>query len=321
MPNTCLRTDPIPRMMESEDGTFRAFAGHHLLDRRTDLCEAALRSKEVRKVLRAQRDDGSWRSSGKGGEDRHNTLVRTFKSFRALVHRYELDRTVPQVDRAAEVLLSFQTEEGDIRGMIGGQYATYYTGEILSLLIRAGYAEDRRIDDGLLWLLRMRQDDGGWTIPVLTRELKWDEIVRLTGGDSEPLQPDRSRPFSHNWTDMVLRAFAAHPFYKRNRDVRRAAELLKGSLFRPDNYSSYRDPRYWTRFVGWWPNLLTALETLTAMGYDARDPDIYRGVTWFIENQAGDGLWDLGPGRPGSPLEREWLALRICRMLTAQGIR
>ncbi|OPX59263.1 MAG: hypothetical protein A4E29_01334 [Methanomassiliicoccales archaeon PtaB.Bin134] len=53
MPNTCLRTDPIPRMMESEDGTFRAFAGHHLLDR-TTLQGEAMRSPEVRKVPRAQ---------------------------------------------------------------------------------------------------------------------------------------------------------------------------------------------------------------------------------------------------------------------------
>jgi hypothetical protein len=120
---------------------------------------------------------------------------------------------------------------------------------------------------------------------------------------------------------MVLRAFAAHPRYRNDRHALRAAELLKGSFFKPDHYSSYQEPRYWTRFVGWWPNLLTALEILYRMGYDKNDDDVARGIAWFIGNQADDGLWDLEEGRPGKPADREWLAFRICRMLKGFEIR
>jgi hypothetical protein len=56
------------------------------------------------------------------------------------------------------------THEGDIRGMLGNQYAPYYTGAMLSLLIKAGFAHDPRIEKGMRWLLKMRQDDGGWVI-------------------------------------------------------------------------------------------------------------------------------------------------------------
>ena len=30
---------------------------------------------------------------------------------------------------------------------------------------------------------------------------------------------------------------------------------LKTQFFEPDAYGSYREPRYWVRFVFWWPNL------------------------------------------------------------------
>lgn len=315
-----LDVDPLKRLLSSEDEVLRAFVRYSLLNERNDLRTTVLSCKEVRKLLSSQKEDGSWRASGKRKEMINDRMVTTFKSFRTLVLRYELDRSVGSVIRAAECLFSFQTDEGDFRGMIGGQYATYYTGEIISLLVRAGYQDDKRIDDGMEWLIGIRQDDGGWTIPILSRDLNWDEIIELTGGESDPLPPDRTKPFSHNWTDMVLRAFAAHPSYRYDPEARHAADLLKQSFFRPDAYRSYKGARYWTRFVAWWPNLLTALETLNSMDYDRDDPDIRKAILWFIEHQRQDGLWDLEDRNPGKPRDREWLSLRICRMLRSYGI-
>ncbi len=54
-----------------------------------------------------------------------------------LVQQFELDRRYPAVERAAEALLGWQTDAGDIHGFIGNQYATYYTGALLGLLARA----------------------------------------------------------------------------------------------------------------------------------------------------------------------------------------
>ena len=312
--------DPTERLLAAE-GVLPLYVERHLLNKNRDLAKAVMECPEVKGYFQGQCADGSWNPAKGRLLDHHARLVISFKNFRRLVHHYELERQVPEVAKAAEFILSTQTEEGDLRGMIGGQYATYYTGEMLSLLIQAGYAEDDRVERGMQWLLGMRQYDGGWSIPVLTRGLSGKEISRLTAGDSDPLSPDRGRPFSHNWTDMVLRAFAAHPRYRNDPDALRAAELLKRSFFAPDHYNSYQEPRYWTRFVGWWPNLLTALEILYRMGYDKNDDDVARGIAWFIGNQADDGLWDLEEGKPGRPADREWLAFRICRMLKGFEIR
>lgn len=77
------------------------------------------------------------------------------------MEQYGFNREHPQAQKAAEFLFSCQTEAGDIRGMLANQYATYYTGAILSLLIQAGYEDDPRVEKAFQWLLHMRQDDGG----------------------------------------------------------------------------------------------------------------------------------------------------------------
>jgi hypothetical protein len=281
---------------------------------------------ETRTILRRQQADGSWRGPPQKTTTHppdHSRLVGTFKAFRILVERYRLTRALSPVEKAAEYLLTFQTGAGDIRGFIANQYATYYTGYVLSLLMRAGYAAgDPRIERGIKWLLDMRQDDGGWTVPILTHYFDGKTMYRLTSSYAEPVEPDRSQPFSHNATDMVLRAFAAHPTYRQSREAQAAGHLLKSRFFRPDVYSSYKAASYWTRFVHWWPNLITAMESLSLMGYAADDPDVRKGLRWFFENRQSDGLWDCTTAAfrrartTREAVERVWISLRICLMLS-----
>jgi hypothetical protein len=277
---------------------------------------------ETQKILKKQRSDGSWEGPAKKTPvypENHSDLVASFKAFRILVERYGFTRASLNIEKAEEYLFGFQTSEGDIRGFIANQYATYYTGEILSLLIKAGYTDDPRIEHGMNWLLGMRQDDGGWTVPILTHTFDKETKYRLTSSYMEPVEPDRTKPFSHNWTDMVLRAFAIHPVYCHSDEIRKAGELLKSRFFQPDMYNSYRDVRYWTRFAFWWPNLLTSMESLLLLGFSNDDLDIQKGLEWFLKNQQDDGLWNVSsegrPGTEGKPLERTWLTLRICRIL------
>ena len=276
---------------------------------------------EVRRLLRNQRADGAWAKAGKDREiypPDHYCLVETYKRFRLLTERYQLNRETPAVALAAEYLFSFQTAEGDIRGFIGNQYATYYTGYVLALLAMAGYARDPRVAKGLRWLLSVRQDDGGWTVPVLCVTYDRRTWIELTSRFRVTVPPDRGAPSAHTATDMVLRGFAAHPTYRQRSEAKAAGALLKSRFFRPDAYTSYQSPRYWTRFRFWWPNLLTSLESLAHLGFSADDPEIGRALTWFVEHQERDGLWKLESGKPTrakDTAERLWLALRICRTL------
>lgn len=317
-----LRYDPVPALLSAEDPMVRYLAERDLLGKDVPRPDVAREVPEARALLRRQNPDGSWPAPARKRvyQEHHGRLVETWKRIRLLVERYELSRDRAEVERAAEFILSCQAEEGDIRGMIGNQYATYYTGAMMAVLVRAGYAGDARVEKGFRWLLSMRQDDGGWTIPILTHEMSVAERNRLTSGDAEPLLPDRSKPSSHNWTDMVLRALAEHPAYCRSEEARAAGSLLKSRFFQDDRYGSYRDKSNWVRFRSWWPNLATSLESLRRLGFGKDDRDIRRGLDWLIAHQMPDGLWlnsyaGRGKERKDGMAERAWISLSISRMI------
>jgi hypothetical protein len=316
-----LRHDAIPALMAAENQAIPYFTRHVLLGEKVEPVHTVWELPQAHKILKKQQEDGSWTRSGKNKDiypPNHYALVETLKNIRILVEEYAFTKHHPAIVKATEFLFTFQTKDGDIRGFIGNQYAPYYTGYLLSLLIMAGYKDDERIEKGLNWLLSMRQIDGGWTIPMLTHKLDKATQNKITGEFAEPLQPDRTQPFSHNWTDMALRAMVVHPVYRKFQGVVAAGRLLKSSLFKPDNYGSYHDSAYWTRFTFWWPNLLTALESLRPLRFPSTDPDVKKALDWFIENQQPDGLWKIEQDKEIKDSQKEeqlWLSLRICRML------
>jgi hypothetical protein len=319
------RRSAIEALLATENEAVIYFTRRDLLEEVTSPVRAVWEITEPQKVLRKQLPDGSWVSPERKTAvypENHPRLVATFKAFRTLIERYQFTREFPAVEKAAEYLFTFQTPEGDIRGFIGNQYATYYTGYVLALLVLSGYVTDSRVEKGMKWLLQMRQDDGGWTVPILTHYFNGKTMYRLTSSCAESVEPDRTKPFSHNCTDMVLRAFAVHPIYRQSKEARLAGKLLKSRFFKPDAYSSYKAASYWTRFLFWWPNLLTAMESLSLLGFTAHDLEITEGLRWFLTNQQNDGLWKCAyDGKNGGNkksqdiIERAWLSLRICKML------
>jgi len=125
-------------------------------------------------------------------------LTETWRHFRFLVEQYGFAREHPQAEKAAEFLFSCQTAAGDLRGMLANQYATYYTGAIMALLIQAGLRRRPAHREGLRVLLAMRQDDGGWSVPLITHKLDRQTQYRLTSEYAEPIEPDRTRHSRHN---------------------------------------------------------------------------------------------------------------------------
>ncbi|MCW4017402.1 MAG: hypothetical protein NWF00_01750 [Candidatus Bathyarchaeota archaeon] len=322
-----LRFDLTSTLLSSGNEAVVYFTKRDLLEENVEPIDHIWQLPEPQKTFRKQQPDGSWKHSGKETvtyPKYHYSLVQTWRVYRLLIGQYEFNKKHEGTSKAAEFLFSCQTPQGDIRGMLANQYATYYTGAILAVLIKAGYENDPRVEKGLNWLLSMRQDDGGWTIPILTHKLDRDTWINLTSHYAEPLELDRSQPFSHNWTDMALRAFAAHPKYRRREEALKTADLLKTRFFQPDVYTSYQDPKYWVTFHFWWPNLVTALDSLSLMGYSKDDPDIKKALDWLVENQAADGCWNLEYAKRKNVAKREnketkerrlWLTLKIARIL------
>ncbi len=89
-------------------------------------------------------------------------------------------------------------------------------------------------------------------------------------------------------------------------------------FFKPDEYNDRKSAGYWTKFQypHWWTDLLMALESLANMRFSAADTRVQRGLAWFVEHQAGDGLWPTGyaKGRRAAAM-RSWVGLAVCRML------
>jgi hypothetical protein len=318
-----LRFDPIPAFLSSGDAALQYFVRRDLLGEEAGPIDLLWQLPQAQKILKKQQPDGSWTFPGKKMYTAQNYgLVETWKQLRFLVEVYGFNREHPSTSRAAEFLFSCQTVDGDFRGFIANQYATYYTGALMALLVKAGYGDDPRIEKGFQWLLSMRQDDLGWSVPLITHTFDRTTLYRLTSQYAQPVEPDRSKPFSHNCTGMVLRAFAAHSRYRTSEPARIAANLLKQRFFQPDRYTSYQAASYWVRFQYpfWWNNLAAALDSISLID-PSRDEPMDQAINWLVDHQEGDGLWkvtyatgkDADNARAGET--RLWVSLAICRVL------
>jgi hypothetical protein len=321
-----LNYDPIPPLLASEEEALTYFVRRDLLGHDPGPVTRIWQLPAPQRILKKELPDGSWPRAGvKTPTTVKYPLVETWRNLRFLVEQYGFTREHPQAAKAAEFVFSCQTEEGDIRGFIANQYATYYTGALMAVLIHAGYADDPRIEKGLRWLLSMRQDDLAWSVPLITHKFDRATLYRLTSQHAPSVEPDRSKPFSHNATGMVLRAFAAHPEYRHTEAARTAAHLLASRFFKPDSYTSYRSPSYWVRFEYpfWWNHLVAALDTVSLIGLGEKDEQVRLGLTWLIDHQERSGLWkasyvEPAMKRPETAKTRSmslWVSLAICRVL------
>jgi len=164
-----LNFDPIPPLLASENEAILFFTQRDLLgSKKMEPIETLWQLSQVKKLIRKQQEDGFWKYPGgdtsiRSRED-YNQLE-TYRIIGELVEKYGVNKKLPAIQKAAEFLFSFQTEEGDFRGIYGTQYTPNYTAMIMEILIKAGYENDARIKKGFKWLLSIRQADGGWAIP------------------------------------------------------------------------------------------------------------------------------------------------------------
>ena len=211
-----LKVSPIPTLIESGNRALQYFTRRDVLAEDVEPVSSLWQLPEVVKICLHQKNDGSWCYPGQASRldsPTNYSLLETFRQLGILVGIYGMDRDHPAIQGAAEYVFSCQTEEGDIRGILGNQYMPYYHGMLLEILTKVGYANDKRLIKGLEWLLTVRQDDGGWIIPAqaVPARQKTEAFWR-----SPPIPPQRSLPSSHIATGMVLRAFASHPGYRRH---------------------------------------------------------------------------------------------------------
>jgi len=311
-----LKSNPLGLLLASDNRALIYFTERDLLDVKQERIQDLWELPEPVRLAGKQKPDGSWRYKGKRPGDEYGEnyeLLETFRNLRVLVEMYGLNNHHPAVKNAAEYIFSCQTKEGDIRGILSNQYAPYYMGAMIELLIKIGYETDDRIHKGFKWLLEMRQDDGGWIIPMMM--FKMQDYNSLC--NQPAIHPKKDLPFSHMATGMVIRAFAAHPKYRKGQPAIRAGKLLKNRFFKKDAYTSRASVDYWFKFQFpfWWTNLLTVMDSLMRMEFIGGDPDVQKALEWFVQNQENDGGWKSAYGKGEYKASNRWTTYAVCRVL------
>lgn len=313
-----LQVDPLKELAACEDPAIHFYVQRDLIGENPGPIQQLWDLPEPGKLVKDQLPTGAWHYKGSGPKRfpyNNYDLLETFRSLGILVQQYGMDREHDAIARAAEYILSCQSELGDLRGIIGNQFMPYYHGMLLAFLIQAGYATDARVLEGLDWLASMRQDDGGWVVPM--QQVPASEKTDAAW-QSAPVEPQRDLPSSHLATGMALRAFAVHPQARKQEEALCAGRWLASRMFISDSYNDRKARAYWLKFQVpyWWNNLLMALDSLSLLGFSTKDVDMQRGLTWFVENQAPDGLWPTGYGSgKKAHISRQWVGLEVCRVL------
>jgi hypothetical protein len=280
--------EAIKTLLDTGNEALITFTKRNLLGEKVEI-EEIWTSSRVKRILKNQQTNGSWIYPNKKAILRSPTnynQYQTYKTVAELVEFYGLNKKHEAIQKAAEYLFSFQTKEGEFRGMYGNQYSPNYSASITEFLIKAGY-RGNRIEKSLNWLLEMRQDDGGWVIPIRTRNEKLEALKK-----KETIEPDKTKPFSHLITGIVLRPISLIIAYRNK--VKDAGMLLADRVFTRDKYSDRRGVEYWTKFTYpyHWTDILSTLDTLTLLGIK-NHPKINEILHWFERHKQKDGTYEV----------------------------
>jgi hypothetical protein len=307
--------DPIEPLLSSGYENIVYFTKRDFLEEKAGDLKNLWNLKKAQKILNRQEPDGRWKyPNPKEGirKKEHYDLLETYRQLGYLVEYFGFDNRHPAIQKAKEFVSTFQSDEGDIRGIYWDQYSPNYSAGFFELLIKAGYVDDKKMVRGLEWLLSVRQHDGGWVIPFRTAEgnlSKWMDY-------RPPVQPDRTRRFSYMATGVVLRAFAHHPKYLKRKEIMIAAELVLSRIFKRDFYPDRGTADYWTRFSFpfWYTDLIAVLDPVSHLGFSPDHPKVSEGLDWFIKRQERDGSWNLKLLKGDKKEQPYWMSVNICRL-------
>lgn len=192
--------NPIEPLIECADEAVSISSRRDLLDKNITF-QKLWELPKAQKILRKQNKNGSWNYPGARerirSKENYNQLE-TYRNLGYLIEQFKFTNNHSSVQSAAEYLFKFQSDHGDFRGIYGNQYSPNYTAGIAELLIKAGYKKDLRIKKVFDWLISIQQTEGGWAIPLRTRNFS----LTVISNQSETIEPDFIQTiFSHgNWS-------------------------------------------------------------------------------------------------------------------------
>jgi prenyltransferase beta subunit len=277
------------------------------------------------RILKAQKSNGGWCKKKYEGHPRWEKTYYIVETLRNLFRLYDYACSLeePGIQKAINFLFSTQSKEGDFRGAYLNEYSPTYHALTLEILCLYGMENDKKTQKGFRWIIKSRQNDGGWVIPYRTidqEQLKnrynFKAQLKL-----EPVKPDKSRPFSHLVTGMVLRALAASPSWRKSKEAKKAGELMLSRLFKEDEYEDRRLSSFWEEisYPFWATDILSCLDSLSKVGFSIEDERIQIGLEWLMKKQTKQGYWEAG-NKKSSLEDHLWVTFAVLRVLRRFGL-
>jgi len=270
------------------------------------------------RIINEQRPNGGWclkKYENDPKWERTHYYIETLRnSFK--LYDYGCSGKNKEIKNCAEFFFSNQSREGDFRGVYPSEYAPNYHALTLEILCRFGMEENKKVQKGFRWLIRNRQDDGGWAIPFQTitkTELK-KRYEQNPQKSLSPIKGDKSQPYSHAVTGLVLRALTSSQSWISRKYTNIAGELLLKRFHKKDKYEDRENAGYWKElsYPFWSTNLLSSLDSLSKLDYTLENTKIKKALEWLLRVQLPQGYWKAD--YKGAELEDHlWVTLSVLR--------
>jgi len=137
----------------------------------------------------------------------------------------------------------------------------------------------------------------------------------------QPVKPDKTKPFSHLVTGMILRSFAASPTWRKSKEAKKAGELVMSRFFKPDVYEDRRSASFWEEitYPFWATDILSSLDSMAKIGFAPEEEKIQMALQWLEKKQAPHGYWKSGLKK--STLEDHlWVTLSVLGAIKRFGL-
>jgi len=323
-----LKADPTEWLLGEDNPSVRYFTLTNILERtesdpdvrktRDEIMETGV----VPKILAKQRNEGYW-------ETAENFYIKSkYKgTVWQLIVLAELGaaRNDSRIRRACEFILDnsqdrqsggFSYLSAEDNGGVHSKVLPCLTTNMVWSLLRFGYLEDARVQQGINWLVTYQRFDDG--ISEAPKGWPYDRYEKCWG-----------RHTCHMGVAKALKALAEIPTDKRSEDVKNtiakgAEYMLKHHIYkRSHDLRSVSKPE-WLQFgfpLMWNTDALEILGILTRLGY--RDKRMQEGMDLVISKQDDQGIWKLETtfngrlqvniGRKDKP--SKWITLNALRVL------